>query len=65
MLEKLTAEQEARVSEFREKWLAIGLSTAPADRRRAEAAIAEMYRQGGLPPPKKIVSGFKLKRLRC
>jgi transposase len=33
----------------------IGLCTDPADRPRAEAAIRDMYRQGGLEPPSRIV----------
>ena len=54
-IESLTPEQIARLPEFVDKWRQIGLSTAPADRPRAEKAIAEMYRQGGLKPPKHIV----------
>ena len=38
-IESLTPEQEARFDEFVDKWTAIGLSTEPADRPRAEAAI--------------------------
>jgi hypothetical protein len=54
-IESLTAAQEARFSEFVEKWTQIGLSTEPADRSRAEAAIREMYKQAGLAAPKTIV----------
>jgi hypothetical protein len=51
----LTEEQQERFDEFVERWTAIGLCTDPADRPRAEAAIREIYRQGGLPPPRAIV----------
>ena len=55
MIEKLTPEQTARFPEFADKWIKIGLSTEPADRPRAEAAIRLMYEAGGLLPPEKIV----------
>jgi hypothetical protein len=54
-IESLTAKQEARIPEFVEKWTQIGLSTDPADRPRAERAIAEMYARAGLAAPRKIV----------
>ena len=54
-IDKLTPEQEARFGEWRQKWIAVGLSTAPADRARFEAAALECYRLSGLPPPKRIV----------
>ncbi len=48
---KLTAEQEADLSVTRDKWLSIGLSTAPIDRDAAKAAVAKMYDCAGLPAP--------------
>lgn len=42
-IDKLTPEQEKDLVEFREQWLAKGMSTEPADFPRAEAAIAEFY----------------------
>ena len=54
-IELLTAEQIAKFPDFIEKWTKIGLSTEPADRPKAEAAIREMYGIAGLPPPKKII----------
>jgi len=54
-IESLTPEQEARVAEYAVRWTEISLCTDPADRPRAEAAIREMYQQGGLEPPGKIV----------
>ena len=51
---KLTPAQEARFPEFVRKWIDIGLSTAPADRPRAEAAIAGLYRLAKLKEPRVI-----------
>ena len=55
MIERPTASQEARYAEFRDKWVAIGLSTAPAQRERAEEAVRQSYRCAGLSPPARIV----------
>lgn len=54
-IEKLTPEQEARLPEFRDKWLAHGLSTQPANRPMAEEGIRKAYLAGGLTPPDTIV----------
>jgi hypothetical protein len=54
-IEGLTADHTSRMAEYAERWAQIGLCTDPADRPRAEAAIRDMYQQGGLEPPKKIV----------
>jgi hypothetical protein len=54
-IESLTEAQIARFPEFVERWTQIGLCTDPAERPRAEAAIREMYRQGGLESPARIV----------
>ncbi len=45
---KLTVEQTAAMILHRDKWIGIGLSTAPADRARAEAAYRQCYRSAGL-----------------
>lgn len=55
MLKELTPEQKAAMPEVVREWTAIGLSTAKVDRAVAEAAIAEVYRCGGLTPPETIV----------
>ena len=52
---RLTAAQVAALAEYRDRWIQIGLSTEPANRPAAEAAIAETYRRGGLAPPASIV----------
>jgi hypothetical protein len=49
---KLTSEQESKFPEYVAKWKAIGLSTEPADRPRAEAAIRVMYANAGLAEPR-------------
>jgi hypothetical protein len=51
-LEKLTPDQIAKFPEYREKWLKIGLSTAPLDRTRAAKAIDKVYECAGLAAPK-------------
>ena len=55
MLNKLTAAQKARLTEVRDRWVKIGLSTKRADRKLAEYSLAEVYRAGGLPAPRLIV----------
>jgi hypothetical protein len=42
---------EARLALYREEWLRVGTCTAPADRPRAEAAIARVYNAIGEGPP--------------
>jgi len=51
MIESLTPEQEAKLKEYRDKWLDYGLKTEPADRVMAEAAIPTAYTQEGLKEP--------------
>ena len=51
----LTQAQRARCEEYAARWTAIGLSTEPADRRAAEAAIARIYALADLDPPVRIV----------
>lgn len=48
----LNKEQIKRLDTKREEWLAVGLSTEPADRPRAELAIDAAYKIAGLTPPK-------------
>lgn len=55
MLTKLTPEQEAMIPQWVQKWTAIGLSTAPADRGRAEEAIGGYYAAAKLPAPKHFI----------
>src|SRR5258708_4358021 len=48
---RLTAAEQARILEFREKWIRIGLSTTPLDHQRAEGALRRLYAASGLARP--------------
>ena len=54
LITELTAAHQARFPEFVAKWTKIGLSTEPADRPRAERAIAGLYRLAKLKEPRLI-----------
>lgn len=51
VIKELTPEQAARLPEFRDKWLKIGLATGPTDRAAVEAGVDTTYKAAGLPPP--------------
>jgi hypothetical protein len=51
-IEKLTPEQAAYLSQFRQKWLEVGTCTLPADRTKAEATITKMYKFLDKPKPR-------------
>ena len=55
MIDKLTDKQITKMAEWRDKWITIGLSTEPADRRAAENAMQKIYRCGGLHTPSRLV----------
>ena len=46
----LTSEEQAALATYHQRYLGYGLSTEPADRTRAEAAFAEVYRGIGREP---------------
>ena len=50
-IDTLTTEQTAKLSEYREKWLKIGLSCAPLDFEAAKDAAIRAYAVAGLAPP--------------
>jgi len=50
-IKELTPEQEARFDEFRDRWLAIGLSTERVDFEIAKKAVEKSYICGGIEPP--------------
>ena len=54
-LTRLTAGQTAQLPIIRDRWLAVGLSTAPADRLAAESGVRVTYQKAGLEPPVIIV----------
>jgi Domain of unknown function (DUF6745) len=51
VITKLTPQQQQRLVEFREEWIAVGCDCSPADRPAAEGAIAEMYARMKQPKP--------------
>lgn len=51
MADTLTPAQEAKLNEYREQWLKVGLCADPADRPRAEEHITALYRSISLPQP--------------
>jgi hypothetical protein len=55
MITKLTKEQEEKFTIYRDKWIKIGLSTEPANRKETEDGIRVAYKIAGLQPPNKIV----------
>lgn len=54
-IDRLTDANRARLGEWRDAWVRVALSTAPADRPRFEASVADRYRAIGLAPPKRVV----------
>ncbi|MHC4644100.1 MAG: DUF6745 domain-containing protein [Planctomycetota bacterium] len=55
MIEKLTAEQEAQLAVYRDRWIGIGQSTAPTDRPKAEEGARLAYELAGLTAPNRIL----------
>lgn len=54
-IEKLSPEETARMPEWRDRWIKIGLCTSPADRPAFEAAAAVCYRAAGLQPVSRVI----------
>ncbi len=52
----LTPEQQARVSEYTDKYIAIGKNTSPMDEAAAKEAVLEMYAHANLPAPKRLLT---------
>jgi hypothetical protein len=51
----LTAEQEAKIPEFRKKWIDIGHDTSESNRAAAELAMAKCYESASLPVPRTVI----------
>jgi len=51
-IERFTPEQESMLSEYRQQWIAHGLSCEPTDYERAKKAVCLVYQAAGLDPPK-------------
>ena len=54
-IQSLTPEQKARLPEFRDKWIQIGLSCEPLDLERAKRGVALAYQAAGLKPPSRFI----------
>ncbi len=54
-LEPALAQEEMAIERLEERWLGLGLSTAPADRPAAEGAIGDLYRAAALGPPGQLL----------
>ena len=54
-IEHLTPAQKARMAEWADRWIEIGLRTAPADRETFERGVRQWYRYAGLAEPRVIV----------
>lgn len=50
-INKLPPDLEARLPQIRDEWMRVGLSTEPADRQEAEAAIDDVYAAANLSAP--------------
>ena len=55
MINSLTKEQEIKIKEYREKWLAVGRDITPIDKPRLFKSLDELYREIGLKQPLKFV----------
>ena len=55
MIDTLTVEQEAMLAQVRDEWIAVGLSTEPANRPAAEEGVRQAYRRAGLEPPSVVI----------
>src|SRR5688572_17666636 len=51
----LSRKQLNKLNEYRDRWIAVGLSTDPADRERARRGVISAYAAAGLEPPKYFV----------
>ena len=64
MIESLTPDQEAQMEVYYQKWLKIGLSTGPANREKAAAAIEQIYKAADLAPPKIMFASGPVKAMK-
>jgi hypothetical protein len=54
-VEGLTAEQRALARSVCQRWVEHGLTLRPANRVTAEAGVGLVYREAGLPPPRRVL----------
>jgi hypothetical protein len=55
MIKELTPEQQAKMPEYRDKWIEYGLGTEPVNFDAATAALAEAYRAADFEPPATVL----------
>jgi hypothetical protein len=55
MIESLTKEQEAKMAEYRDAWIKIGLAVGKPNKRKVRAAINKAYAAAGLKNPADII----------
>jgi len=53
-IDKLTPEQEAQTTVYRDKWIRIWLDTRPCDRAKVESLVPSIYETRGFEAPKTI-----------
>ena len=54
-MDYLTPEQEARLPEYRQKWIEIGMATGPVDFENAKEAAIRAYKAAGHNPPEEFL----------
>jgi hypothetical protein len=54
-LSALTDAQRAKLSDWAQQWIAIGLSTEPVDRATFERAVRTLYLEQGRTPPARVI----------
>src|ERR1700712_4835227 len=52
----LTSKKQVELPEFRERWRAVGLSTAPINEVAARSAVRTLYKAGDCEDPRAIVT---------
>ena len=51
MINKLTSEQESKLTVYRDKWMEIGLSTGRCNKEESKKLICDAYKIAGLQEP--------------
>jgi hypothetical protein len=54
-IDRLGDDERARLDEWADRWIDIGLRTGPADRERFEAAVRDCYHYASVPSPYRVV----------
>lgn len=54
-MKELTQEQLDKLPEYKERWMAVGLSTEPINKKKAKKAVLDLYERAGEQPPKQVL----------